>query len=110
MESTDTVDTARITVTRDAPGDIGQRELFLALDGQELAIMRHGESVTKALPPGKHLLRIHNTLFWKRIELDLTPGEHARFLAVNRSGWGTYAIASVLGAGPIYLDVTRLDT
>ncbi|MEQ1574034.1 MAG: hypothetical protein ABL993_07285 [Vicinamibacterales bacterium] len=99
---------ARITVTRNAPNDIGQRELFVALDGQELAIIRFGESVSRDVEPGPHLLRVHNTLIWKKVELVLQPGEHARFAAVNRAGWGTYAIASVLGAGPIYLNLDRL--
>ena len=98
---------ARITVTRNAANDIGQRELFVSLDGQELAIMRFGESVTKEVDPGRHLLRVHNTLFWRNLQLDLQPGEHARFVAINRAGWGTFGIATVLGAGPLYLTVER---
>ena len=99
---------ATLTFSRTAPNDIGQREVFISLDGRELAIMKFGETVTRAVPPGRHLIRIHNTLFWKKIELDLQPGEQASFQIVNRSGWGTYALASVLGAGPIYLDIHRL--
>ena len=102
---------ARITVTRNAANDIGQRELFVSLDGQELAIMRFGESVTREIDPGRHLLRVHNTLIWKKVPLDLQPGEHARFVAITRAGWGTYGLATVLGAGPIYLTVEReIDT
>lgn len=98
---------ARITVTRNAPNDIGQRELFVSLDGTELATMRFGEAVTREVQPGRHRLRVHNTLIWKNVEIDLRPGEHARFTAINRAGWGTYGIATVLGAGPIYLTVER---
>ena len=98
---------ARITVTRNAPNDIGQRELFVSLDCTELAIMRFGEAVTREVEPGRHRLRVHNTLIWKNVEIDLQPGEHARFTAINRAGWGTYGIATVLGAGPIYLTVER---
>lgn len=97
----------RITVSRQAPRDIGQREVFVALDGKEFAIMRYGDVVTRDAEPGPHLLRVHNTMIWKRIEIELRPGEHAHFTVVNRPGWGTYAIASVLGAGPVYLDVER---
>ena len=88
-------------------GDIGQREVFVALDGNEFGILQFGDTVTRDIEPGHHVLRFHNTLFWKKGELDLQPGEHAHFSVVNRAGWGTYGIASVLGAGPVYLDVVR---
>lgn len=100
-------ETARVTVTRQAPGDMGQREIFLALDGKDLAILRHGESVTREVPAGPHRIRAHNTLIWKTIELDLKPGEHARFRAINRAGWGTYSLMGWLGAGLIYLTFER---
>jgi len=99
---------ARITVSRQRPGDIGQREVFVALDGKEFAILQYGDAVTRDIESGHHLLRFHNTLFWKRIEVDLRPGEHAHFTVLNRAGWGTYAMASVLGAGPVYLDVAQI--
>jgi len=98
----------RITVSRQAPGDIGQREVFVALDGKDFAILQYGDEVTRETEPGTHLLRIHNTMIWKRIDLELRSGEQVRFTVVNRAGWGTYAMAAVLGAGPVYLDV-RLD-
>ncbi len=102
-----TSNAARLTVTRTSPKDIGQREVFVSLDGQEMAIMKFGETATREVAPGTHLLSIHNTLFRKKFELTLAPGQHVRFSVVNRSGWGTYAIASVLGAGPIYMDIER---
>jgi len=97
----------RITVTRNSPGDIGQREIFVALDGKEFAILRYGDSVTRDVEPGTHLIRAHNTLFWKKVTIDIGRGDHVRFRAINRAGWGTYGIASVLGAGPIYFTFER---
>lgn len=98
---------ARITLTRQSQKDIGQREIFASLDGDELAILRHGESVTREVDPGPHELRVHNTLFRKRADLVLAPGEHARFNVVNRPGWGTYTMMTILGAGPVYLELER---
>jgi hypothetical protein len=97
----------RLTVARQASDDIGQREIYVSVDGEELAILRHGDSVTRELAPGPHRLRAHNTLFRKVIDVQLAPGEDARFIVVNKAGWGTYGIASVLGAGPIYLTFAR---
>jgi hypothetical protein len=104
----DTPTPARLALKRTSPRDLAQREVFVTLDGEELAIMRFGETITRDVAPGRHALRLHNTLFWKTIDLDLAAGEQATFDVINRAGWGTYAIASVLGAGPIYLDVVRL--
>jgi hypothetical protein len=96
-----------VTVARQSKDDMGQREIFAALDGKELAILRHGETVTTDVAPGAHRLRAHNTLFWKTLEFDLQPGEHARFTVVNRAGWGTYSLMGWIGAGPIYLTFER---
>ena len=99
---------ARITVERTSPGDIGFREIFVSIDGEDIAILRNGESVTRELPPGPHQLRAHNTLIRKKVHLDLKPGEHARFLAVMKPGWGTYSVLAIIGAGPVYMDFERL--
>ena len=92
-----------ITVTRTDARDIGYREVFVALDGESIAILRNGDSVTRDVTPGRHRLRAHNTLIWKTIEFDLQPGEHARFITINKAGWGTYSVLAWIGAGPIYL-------
>lgn len=98
---------ARITIRRDSPDDIQQREIFVSLDGTELAILRYGEQVTREIVPGEHELRAHNTLFRRRVPLSCAPGQHLRFSVVNRPGWGTYVMMSVLGAGPLYLSLER---
>src|SRR3982751_795666 len=74
-----------ITVTRQSPQDVGFREIFVSVDGEQIAMLRHGEAVTHEVTPGAHRLRAHNTLFWKTHELVLKPGEHARFIAINRA-------------------------
>ena len=51
--------------------------------------------------------RVHNTLFWKTHEVVLQPGEHARFRAANKAGWGSFGFLMVLGAAPLYLTFER---
>jgi hypothetical protein len=98
---------SRVTVRRDSPDDAGFREVFVSIDGKQIAILRHGESITAEVPPGAHRLRAHNTLFWRTFDLMLKPGEHARFLAVNRAGFGTFSLLFFLGAMPVYLTFER---
>ena len=69
--------------------------------------MPFGQAVSRQVPPGPHVLRAHNTLVWKTLECDVTPGEHVRFTVINRPGFFTYAMLSLLGTGPIYLTFER---
>jgi hypothetical protein len=52
---------------------------------------------------------VHNTLVWKTVEFTVGPAEHARFSVVNRASFGTYAMISLLGVGPLYVTVERED-
>lgn len=99
--------TATLTIARQAKDDVGIRQVFATLDGQDFCVLVHGQAVTKEIPPGEHKLRLHNTLVWKTIPIDVKPGEHARFMVTNRAGFGTYALVATLGVGPIYLKVER---
>ncbi len=98
---------ATITVTRKSPEDVRHRQIYVSVDGKEFAELLYGETVTGAVPAGRHRLRANNTLVWKTLECDLRPGEHARFTVVNRPGFGTYTLLTLLGAGPIYLKFER---
>ena len=98
---------ATVTVSRQSAEDCGIREIFVSVDGEEFAILGHGERVTREIPAGPHRIRAHNTLFWKTHDLVLQPGEHARFTAVNRAGWGSFGFLMVLGAAPLYLTFER---
>ena len=98
---------AAITISRTSPDDVGFREIFVSVDGEQLAMLRHGDSVTTDIAAGPHRLRAHNTLFWKTHDIMLQPGEHARFIAINRAGWGTFGMLFILGAMPVYLTFER---
>jgi len=101
--------TATVTVTRTSTDDIGLREIFVSLDGKDLAILQHGQSVRREILPGPHRIRAHNTLIWKTVEFDVKPGEEVWFTAINRAGWGTYSVLALIGAGPVYLTFERKE-
>jgi len=106
--STRTSYLASITVSREARNDVGFREIFLSVDGEQIALLQYGERVTHELPAGPHRIRAHNTLFWKTHDIVLQPGEHARFIAINRAGFGTFGFMMFLGASPVYLTFERV--
>jgi hypothetical protein len=103
--------TALITVRRQSKEDVGYREIHVSLDGEALGILRYGEVITRETTPGPHRLQAHNTLFWKTLDFTLAVDEHARFIAINRAGFGTYSVLAFflgfLGAGPFYLTFER---
>jgi hypothetical protein len=109
MNSTSPHELARVTITRTEPNDVRDRQIVVSMDGEPLGTLLFGHEVTKAVAPGRHRLKAHNTLFWKNIEVDLGPGEHARFVVVNRAGTGTLSLLGVLGAAPLYLTFERRD-
>jgi hypothetical protein len=100
---------ARVTITRTEPNDVRDRQIVLSMNGEPLGTLLFGQQVSQEVPPGRHRLKAHNTLFWKNIEVDLRPGDHARFVVINRAGTGTLSLLGVLGVGPLYLTFERQD-
>lgn len=100
---------ARITIARKDPGDVRDRQIVVSIDGEPLATLLFGQEATREVAAGPHRLKAHNTLFWRNLEADLQPGEHARFSVVNHAGAGTLSLLGVLGVGPLYLKFERED-
>jgi hypothetical protein len=103
---------ATITIRRQAPNDVGYREVFVSLDDEKSeTLLMHGETMTREVTPGPHRLKAHNTLFVKTIDFTVGAGEHASFITINRAGFGTYSalafLLGFLGAGPFYLTFER---
>ena len=98
---------ARLVVTRDAPDDVGDRQIILSLDSEHWTTLLFGQSATREIAPGSHRLTADNTLFRKTVEFDLAPGGEARFVVANRKGPGS-GLFLLIGAPLFYLRVSRL--
>jgi hypothetical protein len=100
---------SQLTVTRPGPGTWSDNYgMSVSLDGEVIARLAAGRSVTREIPPGPHRLRVNNTLMWKTIEFDAEPGARIHYVASNRPGWLTTILAMV-GTSWFYLDVDRVD-
>jgi len=100
---------SRITISRAHPSDYGQRQVFARLDDGPRIALLFGESWEQEVAPGRHVMRVHNTLFRKRVEFSIEPGEHLEFIVINRARWWTAGMAGVLGAAPLFLTVECLS-
>lgn len=96
---------ARLTVSRPGPGTLSDNyPMTISLDGEVIARLMAGRSVTRELPPGTHRLRANNTLMWKTVDLTVPPGGHLHYVAANRSGWLT-TIMAIIGTGWFYVEL-----
>ena len=99
---------ATVTVTRTSEADFKSRQLIVWIDGARVATLLWGDSVTTRLPPGRHSVRVSNTLVWKTLDFDLQIREQVFFEAINRTGPGTLTMLVLLGAGPHYVTLQRM--
>jgi hypothetical protein len=100
-------DVARITITRRHDSDVRDRQIVVSVDGEPLATLLYGQQAAREVAPGPHRLKAHNTLFWRNLDVELQPGEDARFVVINRAGSGTLSLLGILGVGPLYLTFER---
>ena len=98
-----------VTVSRTSDDDFKARQLVIWIDGEKIGDLMFGETFSRDVAPGKHTLRVSNTLVWKTVSFDVQSGDQVRFQAVNRPGRLTYPMLVLLGAGPLYVTIKRLS-
>jgi hypothetical protein len=96
---------SQIQLARTSPNDVQNRQVYINLDGNPLATLLYGRSVTKPIGPGEHVLVANNT--WKRRKLYFTvaAGEQVAFQIVSRPGWGYNLLVGFFGAAPMEVDI-----
>ena len=99
---------SRITVTRNVPDDTRQRQIVVKLDGVRLGELMFGDEISREVAPGRHRLQVDNTWNWKNVDLNVAPGQHVRFVTVNRMGRFSYFLVGALGVGPMYVSIDRV--
>ena len=102
---------AMIVLARTSSDDVGIREIYVSIDGTEVGVLRPGDRVTRQVSPGRHVVKAHNTLFRRTREVDLSAGETAEYLAINKAGGGAFGMSmlmAVLGVGALNLEFERI--
>jgi hypothetical protein len=95
----------QITVTRTSTADVQNRQIYVKLDGAEIATLLFGRAVTRAIEPGTHTLVADNTLVRKTLEFTVAPGEHVRFQVASTPGWGYTFLVGLFGAAPMKVSI-----
>ena len=99
---------AHLLVTRSSERDVRNRQIFVSLDGNSIGDLLFNEKIERPIEPGRHYMRVHNTLFWKTIDFEAAPGETVHFETVNYAGRGFLSIVLILGVAPLFLAVERV--
>jgi hypothetical protein len=107
---TESLQSARLTVSHPKEGNDMGRGLTLSLDGKDLPHLKAGRTISREIAPGQHRLRVNNTYHKKTVEFDAQPGEQVHYRIKNRIGFFGSMMITVLGAGPMYLEIERSDT
>jgi hypothetical protein len=99
----------RVTLRRDDPADVQQRQVVARIDAGAEATLMFGDRVTLEIPAGAHELRANNTLVWKKVPFTAAPGEHVEFQLVNRAGKLAMTMLGILGVAPLRLTIERRE-
>jgi hypothetical protein len=98
---------ATLVVSRTLPSDVGQRQVYVDLDGERIATLLNGESITQTITPGPHKLRFDNTLHKKTVEFTAAPDECVEYRLANSAGRFALPFLAVMGVAPLYLKIER---
>lgn len=99
---------ATLIVNRNAPDDAQQRQILVFLDGEPIAELMYGNSVTKEIVAGPHALLVDNTWNKKSAQFDAADGATIRFGVKNHSGRIAEFFLMIFGAGPLKVSLDRL--
>jgi hypothetical protein len=93
----------RLTIHRTSQQDVKERQVIFSLDGERLAEMLYGQTITFEIAPGRHRLRANNTLVWTTVEFLAPAGTHVHFTCINYAPrWLVYMVA-LFGVAPLFV-------
>lgn len=98
---------ATITVNRNSPDDAQQREINIYLDGEPIAELLFGQTISQEIAPGTHTILVDNTWNKQTSEFTVAENEKISFLALNTSGRFAQFLLGIFGAGPMRVSLTR---
>src|SRR5258706_3100605 len=98
---------ATLTGNRNPPKDVQQREIIVLVDGEQIADLMFGKSVTREISAGAHTLLVDNTWNKQSVAFAVAESEKISFLAQNRSGSFSQFLLMFFGAGPLKVFLTR---
>lgn len=102
-------DPAQLVITRDHPGDVQDRPVYLWIDGEKWdGVLRYGKALTRELEPGGHTVKASNTLFSITEQFDAAPGETVRYRCENGLTGGGMLMVLMMGVAYLKVKLVRI--
>src|SRR5690349_3684857 len=98
---------ATLTVNRNSPDDAQQREIIITLDGENIAELMFGQSISRDISAGPHTLLADNTWNKQSTTFTIAENESIVFLAKNGSSRFAEFLLMIFGAGPLRVSLQR---
>ena len=79
-----------LVVRRNSPHDFQDRQIYLWIDEEPFGKIRYGDAITRPIQPGRHTVRVFNTLLTRTLTIDAAPGELVRVqcgTGMPAAGW-----------------------
>lgn len=79
-----------ILVSRTSPNDFQDRQIYVWIDEEPLGKIRYGDVISRPIEPGRHSIRVFNTMFTRTLIVDAAPGEQVRVqcgTGMPMAGW-----------------------
>ncbi len=99
---------AQLTVARSLRNDVRQRQVYVELDGKRIATLLVDEEVVMEIAPGKHTVRLDNTLVKKTMAFEAAPGQVIEYRFANTAGRFAIPFLALMGVAPLFLSVERV--
>jgi hypothetical protein len=100
---------AQLEIVRNHPEDIQDRPVYLWVDGEKWdGVLRYGKTFTRELAPGRHTVKVHNTLFGQTTEFDAAGGETVRFRCENGLTGGGMLMVLMMGVAYLRVRLVRI--
>jgi hypothetical protein len=100
---------ARLVITRDHPGDVQDRPVYLWIDGEKWnGVLRYGKTFERELEPGPHTVKASNTLFSTTEKFTASEGETVRYRCENGLTGGGMVMVLMMGVAYLKVKLVRL--
>ena len=102
-------DAVQLVIVRDHPEDIQDRPVYLWIDGEKWdGVLRYGKMFTRELPPGRHQIKVSNTLFNTKVEFESAPGDTIRYRCQNGLTGGGMVMVLMMGVAYLRVNLIRM--
>lgn len=98
---------AQISLSRNRPDDWADRVIYVWVDGERLDPIRYGKTLCLPVAPGRHTVKVHNTLRGRTLEFDAAPGEHVRLSCGNETAAGGILMMLMMGVAALRVRLER---